>query len=57
MEIKQMKNKLLDVKESSGNVFADLGLKDADDLYVKSGLVYKIAAIIKKRKLTQIKPQ
>ena len=38
---------------SSGNVFADLGFSDADELYNKSLLAIKIADVIKERKLTQ----
>lgn len=41
------------VEEGSGNVFADLGLPDADDLLVKAQLVRCIAEIIKGRHLTQ----
>ena len=44
-----------DVTEGSGNVFADLGLSDADELFAKSGLVHRIAEIIKKRQLTQMR--
>lgn len=39
--------------ESSGNVFADLELADADDLLIKAELARTIAAIIAKRRLTQ----
>ena len=42
------------IHETSGNVFADLGLKDSEDLFARSGLVHRIAQIIEKRKLTQI---
>lgn len=42
-----------DVTDGSGNVFADLGLAGADELFAKSGLVHRIAEIIKKRQLTQ----
>lgn len=37
----------------SGNVFADLGLADADELAVKSDLMHAIATEIKRRRLTQ----
>jgi predicted XRE-type DNA-binding protein len=40
-------------KVSSGNVFADLGLADADELNTKSLLAIKIGRTIKARKLTQ----
>lgn len=38
---------------SSGNVFADLGLPDAEELDLKAELVYKISQIIAERGLTQ----
>jgi predicted XRE-type DNA-binding protein len=37
----------------SGNVFADLGLPDAEKLKIKSGLVFEIAKAIRRLKLTQ----
>lgn len=43
------------VKIGSGNVFADIGLPNAAEHLVKAHLVYKISAIMKKRKLTQLK--
>jgi predicted XRE-type DNA-binding protein len=42
------------ITESSGNVFKDLGLNNADELSAKSGLVFRIAQIIEKRNLTQM---
>ncbi len=42
------------VTRSSGNVFADLGLEDAEERLVKSRLAIKIGQIIKARKLTQV---
>ena len=41
------------VTESTGNVFADLGLKDADTLMAKSVLAIHIKRAIKARRLTQ----
>jgi len=38
---------------SSGNVFADLGLPDADDLLAKANLALHIRRTIAARKLTQ----
>ncbi len=38
---------------SSGNVFADLGLPDAEDLMAKAKLALHIRSTIKARKLTQ----
>ena len=40
-------------EESSGNVFADLGLPDAEERLVKATLAIEIGRIIKQRKLTQ----
>jgi predicted XRE-type DNA-binding protein len=42
------------VTKSSGNVFRDLALADADVLQAKADLVYKISVIIEKRGLNQI---
>jgi predicted XRE-type DNA-binding protein len=39
--------------ESSGNVFADLDLPDADELLAKSELVHQITGLIRSRRLTQ----
>lgn len=41
------------IDESSGNVFADLELPDADDLLVKAQLARRIGEIVKGRHLTQ----
>ena len=41
-----------DYVTSSGNVFADLGLLDADDLLVKAELTAKILQEIRRRRLT-----
>jgi predicted XRE-type DNA-binding protein len=41
------------ITKGSGNVYADLGLADADEMLVKAQLATKIAEIIKDRKLTQ----
>ena len=38
----------------SGNVFADIGLPNADEHLVKAQLVHKIDALMKERKLKQI---
>ena len=42
------------VTASSGNVFADLGLKNAEELGTKVRLAASINAILTKRKLTQM---
>ncbi len=39
--------------ESSGNVFADLGIENPEEALVKSELAREIAKHIKKKKLTQ----
>jgi len=50
-----MKNKSKkEVRETKGNVYADLGLENSEDLHAKSGLVFRIAQILEKRKLTQM---
>lgn len=43
----------IEITESSGNVFADLGLPDADELYTKATLSLIIARMIRERGLTQ----
>jgi predicted XRE-type DNA-binding protein len=43
----------ISVTPSVGNVFADTGLPDADELMVKSNLAMKIKKIIEKRHLSQ----
>ena len=40
------------VQASSGNVFADLGLENSDELLVKAELARKISSIITKQKMT-----
>jgi predicted XRE-type DNA-binding protein len=44
----------LDYEESSDNVFADIGLANAEELKAKTLLVIEIKRIVKKRKLKQI---
>lgn len=41
------------VERSSGNVFADLGMPDAEAHLLKAGLVSRIDRIIRERRLTQ----
>ena len=41
------------VEEGSGNVFADLGLPDAEELLSKAALMLRIGEIIKGHNLTQ----
>ena len=42
-----------EITPSSGNVFADLGLPDADELLAKAELARQIGSIIEHRHLTQ----
>jgi len=51
-----MKKRALDgiqVEVSSGNVFADLGLPEAGQLKIKSGLVIEITRAVRRLRLTQ----
>ena len=51
-----MKTRLIDgacVRRGSANVYADLGLPDADTLHIKTGLVIKIRKAIATLGLTQ----
>ena len=43
-----------DVFVGSGNVFADLGLPNAEEHLVKAQLVYKIHSLMKRRGLKQV---
>ena len=44
---------MVEIEKSSGNVFADLGLPNADEMLIKSRLVGKIGEIVRSRKWTQ----
>jgi predicted XRE-type DNA-binding protein len=41
------------VEKSAGNVYADLGYADSEDMLVKAQIMTKIAEIIGQRRLTQ----
>ena len=41
------------VHDSSGNVFADLGIEDSDEYMAKSELAAEILRIVQRRRLTQ----
>ena len=41
------------IEKGSGNVYADLGYPDREDMLIKAQLVTKIAEIIQQRRLTQ----
>lgn len=42
------------IEQGSTNVYADLGLENAEGMLVKAQLATKIGEIIKRRKLTQV---
>lgn len=44
---------MIEIEQGSGNVYADLGMRDADEMRVKAQLAAKIAEIIKARQWTQ----
>jgi predicted XRE-type DNA-binding protein len=44
---------MIEIEEGSGNVYADLGMADADEMIVKAQLATKIGEIIKSRKWSQ----
>lgn len=54
-ERKKKENGRVSVEESSGNVFADLGLENPEERLAKAELVQRIADIIAERKLTQVR--
>ena len=54
-EMKKKKSTEIEVTESSGNVFADLGFKNPEEMMAKANLAILIGDAIKKRKLTQKK--
>ena len=45
--------KVIEHEESSGNVYQDLNLPDAEELFLKATLGFEVFKIIQKRKLTQ----
>jgi predicted XRE-type DNA-binding protein len=47
------KKKNIEVEVGSGNIFADLGLPQADEMLLKSQIVVMLHRLIKARKLTQ----
>ncbi len=50
---RSMKRKKVDYEDSSGNVFADLGLRNAKQELLKAKLTVEIYRLLKKRGLTQ----
>jgi predicted XRE-type DNA-binding protein/phage-related protein len=47
------KRKQIEFEESSGNIFADLGLDDADELYARAQIGVHVFKILKDKKLKQ----
>jgi len=43
-----------DIESGSNNVYVDLGVPDAEEIWVKAQLATNIGDIIKRRKLTQV---
>lgn len=43
----------IEFEEGSGNVFADLGLEDAEELQARAQIGYHVFIILKKKKLKQ----
>src|ERR1700736_578570 len=50
-----MTSKRVEVHESVGNIFADLGLPDADNHFLRAEIVAELYRLINERKLTQAK--
>ena len=50
-----MTKRKIEAHESSGNVFADLGLPDSEERQLKAGIVAELQRLIKERELTQVK--
>ena len=46
--------KEMDIQVSSGNIFADLGLPNSDEMLMKAELVRQITEILSQRKLNQV---
>jgi predicted XRE-type DNA-binding protein len=44
---------MIEIEESTGNVYADLGMADAEEMIIKAQLATKIGEIIKSRKWSQ----
>ncbi|MFC0268921.1 helix-turn-helix domain-containing protein [Kushneria aurantia] len=44
---------MIDIEQSSANIYADLGHADAEEMLIKARLATEIGAIIKRRRLAQ----
>jgi len=51
--VSMRRRKPIEFKEGSGNVFADLGLKDADHLLARAQIGYHVFKILRDEKLKQ----
>jgi predicted XRE-type DNA-binding protein len=45
--------KIIEIQEGSGNVFADIGLKNADELYARACTGIEVLRILEERQLKQ----
>jgi predicted XRE-type DNA-binding protein len=50
-----MTKRKIEVHESTGNVFADLGLPNPEERLLKANIVSELHRLIKERELTQVK--
>ena len=48
-----MRHKKIKFEEGSGNVFADLGLKDSDELFARAQIGYCVHKVVEARNLKQ----
>ena len=48
-----MNEEIIEVYEGSGNVFEDLGLENAEELYTRSKIGFQVLTILQARKLKQ----
>jgi predicted XRE-type DNA-binding protein len=51
--MKKSKPTTIEFEESTGNIFADLGLKDADELLARSKIGVLVFQLLERRKLKQ----
>jgi len=51
--VKKNERNKIEFEEDSGNVFADLGLTDADELYARAQIGFGVYKVLKGRKLKQ----
>ena len=51
--MRSKKGKSIEFEEGTGNVFADLGLDDSDELYARAQIGFYVYKILKSKKLKQ----